>query len=261
MSRLQTILDHTRTLIPGLAARREIFERGVASLPPAPDFAGALRGANVALIAEVKRRSPSAGNINEALDPVGLAREYSSGGAAAVSVLTDQHFFGGSIDDLAAVAAAIEKPVLRKDFILDEVQLLEARARGAAAALLIVRALEQRSLAALLSRAGQIGLAALVEVHDDDELTRALDAGATVIGINARNLDDFTIDTAAAWRLVARVPSTCVAVAESGMASLADVEGAAAAGADAVLVGTALARAGDPERMAREFSGVRRRGR
>ncbi|MEP7177372.1 MAG: indole-3-glycerol-phosphate synthase, partial [Gemmatimonadales bacterium] len=175
------------------------------------------------------------------------AARYARHGAAAISVLTDGAFFGGSLDDLRAAARCTTVPVLRKDFILDELQILEARAAGAAAVLLIVRALEPRRLAALLAVARDAGLDALVEVHTGEEVERALGAGAAIVGVNSRDLDTFRIDRDAAWTLLRRVPPACLAVAESGMASVTDVEAAASAGADAVLVGTALSLAAEPE--------------
>lgn len=261
MSRLQAILDHTRAGLPAISSRRGELERRVASQPAAPDLVGALRRPNVSLIAEVKRRSPSAGAINPGLDPIHRAQAYAAGGAAVISVLTDEKFFGGSLEDLTRVAAAVDLPVLRKDFILDETQLLEARACGAAAALLIVRALEQPRLAALVRYAFGIGLTPLVEVHTADEVARAIDAGATVVGVNARDLDTFTIGVDAAWQLLSIIPGACIAVAESGMANVDDVERAAASGADAVLIGTALAAASSPGELVRSLSGVTRRGR
>ena len=261
MPTLRDILDATRAALPDLRPRRDALEQSAAARPAPPSFVAGLRRATVGLVAEVKRRSPSAGAINEGLDPVVLARAYSQGGAAAISVLTDQPFFGGSMADLEAVVAAVPVPVLRKDFILDEIQLLEARAAGASAALLIVRALEQPVLLRLHRFASEIGLTALVETHNRDEITRAVDAGAGVIGVNARDLDTFAVDTAKAWQLLAAIPGECLAIAESGMASRIDVEAAANAGADAVLIGSALASTGDPTSLARTLSGVTRRAR
>jgi indole-3-glycerol phosphate synthase len=209
----------------------------------------------------VKRRSPSAGSIREDLDPAERAERYARHGAAAISVLTDGPFFGGSLDDLRAAVGRTAVPVLRKDFILDELQIVEARAAGAAAVLLIVRALSASRLAELLAGACDAGLEALVEVHTPDEVARALDAGATVLGVNSRDLDTFRVDTASAWTMLRAVPAACVAVAESGMASVADVEAAAAAGADAVLIGTALSSAAEPDDLLGRLSAVARRGR
>jgi indole-3-glycerol phosphate synthase len=258
---LDAIVDATRASLPALQGRRAELERAASRRAPPPDFETALAGPFVALVAEVKRRSPSAGAINQALDPVHLATAYRTGGATAISVLTNSRFFGGSIADLDAVAAAVELPVLRKDFILDETQLLETRAAGASAVLLIVRILPQAVLERLLHVAASLGLAVLVETHNPAEVVRATDAGATIIGVNARDLDSLVIDTAAALALLATVPADCLAVAESGMASREDVGRAAAAGADAVLIGSALAAAGDPAGRTRELTGVNRRAR
>jgi indole-3-glycerol phosphate synthase len=199
--------------------------------------------------------------IRADLDPAERAASYAAAGAAAVSVLTDGPFFGGSIADLRAAVARVAVPVLRKDFILDELQVVEARAAGAAAVLLIVRALERERLESLLRFAATQDLDALVEIHTERELMRALEADATIIGVNSRDLDTFRIDVAAAWALLAKVPADRVAIAESGMKSLEDVERAAAAGADAVLVGTALSSADAPETLLARISKVGRRGR
>jgi indole-3-glycerol phosphate synthase len=258
---LDQILTSTRDRLDGLRDRRAAVEREAAAAARPPSFAGALRRPSVAVIAEVKRRSPSAGSIREDLDPADRAERYARHGAAAISVLTDEPFFGGSLDDLRAAVARTAVPVLRKDFILDELQIVEARAAGAAAVLLIVRALPQPRLTALLACATDAGLDALVEVHTAAEAGRALDAGAAILGVNSRDLDSFRIDTAAAWAILRAVPRDRLAVAESGMASPADVEAAAAAGADAVLIGTALSRAADPGTLLTALSRVPRRGR
>jgi indole-3-glycerol phosphate synthase len=243
---LDRILDAARSRAAGLRSQRAALERGVASAAQPPDFEAALRGGSVAIIAEIKRRSPSAGTINPTLNARALAGTYAAHGAAAISVLTDEPFFGGSLADLRDVAHAVGRPVLRKDFIVSEEQLLEARMEGAAAALLIVRALDDTTLARLIGFARDIGLAALVETHDADEIARALDAGATLIGVNSRDLDTFVVDVTRALVLLAQVPGSCVAVAESGVGSREDVVRAAAAGADAVLVGSALSGAPNP---------------
>lgn len=258
---LTRILETTRAGLPALKARTAELERAASRAPAPPPFGAALLREHVALLAEVKRRSPSAGSIREDLDPADRAECYARHGAAAVSVLTDGPFFGGSMGDLAAVVARVRVPVLRKDFILDEAQILEARAAGAAAVLLIVRALSEARLGALLGFAAGAGLEALVEVHTAPELAAALAAGARIIGVNSRDLDTLRIDVDAAWSLLASVPPDRVAIAESGMAAVADVERAAAAGADAVLVGTALSAATDPAVQVAAFAGVRRRGR
>ena len=257
---LDEILRSTRRQLENLRARQASLEREAEAEGAAPSFRAALRNSNVGVIAEVKRRSPSAGSIREDLDPAERAALYAAHGAAAISVLTDGTYFGGSIDDLKAASQCVSVPVLRKDFILDEVQILEARAAGAAAVLLIVRALGPR-LAPLLRYTAGLRLDALVEVHTLDELASALDAGATVIGINSRDLDTFKIDTDTALAIVSRVPPDCVAVAESGMVGRNDVVRAAEAGADAVLIGTALSAAASPERLLEVMTRVPRRAR
>ena len=257
---LDQILRSTRGSLVTVHARRASLERDVAASRAPASFRAALRKDTVAVIAEVKRRSPSAGAIREDLDPAERAALYAQHGAAAVSVLTDGPYFGGSIQDLRAAVQRSSVPVLRKDFILDEVQILEARAAGAAAVLLIVRALGPR-LQPLLRYAADLQLDALVEVHTVEELTTALEAGASVLGVNSRDLDTFEIDMERAWRIVARVPAECIAVAESGMAGAKDVQRAAAAGADAVLIGTALSAAGSPGELLQDLTRVARRGR
>jgi indole-3-glycerol phosphate synthase len=258
---LDQILNATRGRLPDLRARRAAVEREAADAVRPPSLAAALKRRTVAVIAEVKRRSPSAGSIREDLDPAERAERYARHGAAAISVLTDGPFFGGSLDDLRAAVGRTAVPVLRKDFILDELQIVEARAAGAAAVLLIVRALSASRLAELLACAGDAGLETLVEVHTPDEVARALDAGATIVGVNSRDLDTFEVDTTAAWTMLRALPEACVAVAESGMTSVADVEAAAAAGADAVLIGTALSSAAEPDDLLGRLSGVTRHGR
>ncbi len=258
---LDQILTSTRAQLAGLRTRQAAVEREAADAPRPASLAAALRGERVAVIAEVKRRSPSAGTIRDDLDPADRAGRYARQGAAAISVLTDGPFFGGSLDDLRAAAAWTSVPVLRKDFILDELQIIEARAAGAAGVLLIVRALAPDRLRALLACAAAAGLDALVEVHTAPEVAQALEAGARLLGVNSRDLDTFRIDTAAAWSLLRDLPAECVAVAESGMGTPADVELAALAGADAVLIGTALSAAADPEALLGRLIQVPRRGR
>jgi len=253
---LGEILSSTRRGLPALHARRAELEREVGRTRRPPPFGAALRRPNVAVIAEVKRRSPSAGSIREDLDPVERAVLYGTHGAAAISVLTDEPYFGGSMADLTAAAERVVVPVLRKDFILDELQILEARAAGAAAVLLIVRALDRSRLGELLASAAAAGLDALV-----GELDTALAVGAAIIGVNSRDLDTFRIDTVAAWKIIRQVPPERIAVAESGISRQSDVARAAEAGADAVLVGTALSQAASPERLLRELTRVPRHGR
>jgi indole-3-glycerol phosphate synthase len=258
---LDQILASTRLDLPELSRRRSALEREAADRPAPPSLRDALRGDRVRVVAEVKRRSPSAGVIRDDLEPGERAALYAEQGAAAISVLTDGPHFGGSVADLRAAASRVSVPVLRKDFILDELQIVEARAAGAAAVLLIVRALPPERLGALLEFARSAGLAALVEVHSAAELERALEAGADIVGVNSRDLDTFRIDVASAWELLATLPGELVAVAESGMRGREDVVRAAAAGADAVLIGTALSSSTDPARLLRDLARVPRRGR
>jgi indole-3-glycerol phosphate synthase len=259
---LHEIVSSTQQGLPALYRRREALERQIeGSRVARPSFRSALRRHTVAVIAEVKRRSPSAGSIREDLDPGERAALYAAHGAAAISVLTDGPYFGGSMHDLRAAAERCPLPVLRKDFILDEVQILEARAAGASAVLLIVRVLDRARLEGLLRYAAELGLDALVEVHTSIELGAALDSGASVIGVNSRDLDTFRIDAPAAWKLVGQVPPDRIVVAESGMAGPTDVSRAAHAGADAVLIGTALSVAPAPERLLGELAAIPRHDR
>jgi indole-3-glycerol phosphate synthase len=200
----------------------------------------------LAVIAEVKRRSPSKGEIAADLDPAELARAYEGGGASCISVLTDREFFGGSAEDLRAARAAIACPVLRKDFTVNAQDVCDARIMGADAVLLIVAALDDRELRDFHDLAVELRLDALVEVHDEAELQRAVEAGATVIGVNQRDLVTFELDTARAVRLGPLMPSGVVRVAESGIRSKGDARPLADAGYHAVLVGESLVRAADP---------------
>ena len=224
------------------------------AMPPARDFVGALRRATPpALIAEVKRASPSAGAIAEDANASVLARAYEAGGAAAVSVLTEPRHFHGSLADLQAVRSSVSIPVLRKDFVVHPAQIIESRAAGADAVLLIVAALTDPELRALLEAAADVGLATLVETHSDDDLRRAIAADAMVIGVNARDLESFDVDVDGALARLARVPADRVGVLESGVSHRADVDAALAAGASAILVGEALMRADDPARAVRKL--------
>jgi indole-3-glycerol phosphate synthase len=211
------------------------------------DVMAAFAGPEVSVIAEVKRASPSKGALAAIADPAALASDYEAGGAAVISVLTEQRKFGGSLEDLAAVREAVSVPVLRKDFILSSYQLWEARAHGADMALLIVAALEQNALVSLVERAVSIGLVPLVEVHTRTELDRAVDAGAAVIGINARNLATLEVDRRVFAGLAPLVPAGVVKIAESGVRGTHDLLAYAAAGADAVLVGESLVTGRDPK--------------
>jgi indole-3-glycerol phosphate synthase len=208
------------------------------------------------LLAEVKRRSPSKGAIAEGLDAVDQAEAYRKGGAAGVSILTEPAHFGGSIDDLLDVRRRVALPVLKKDFHVAPIQLVEARALGASAALLIVRALSPDRLPEMMRVGEELGLELLVEIRDEAELERAIAAGATMIGVNNRDLETLLIDAETAMRIVPLIPSSIVAIAESGVRTRADVERYAGAGADAVLVGSSLSSAADPVAATRALSGV-----
>ncbi|MGW0421178.1 indole-3-glycerol phosphate synthase TrpC [Streptomyces sp. NPDC003015] len=236
------------------AARPDPQLEAAAALTPAPrDFAAALREPGLAVIAEMKPRSPSKGALTDDYKPAERARAYRDGGASALSVLTHEDGFDGSPDHLPVARAASELPVLRKDFITDEYQILEARALGADAVLLIVAALPATRLAELLARTRALGMEALVETHDADEVDTALAAGATVIGVNHRDLRDFTIDRTLSARLRPRVGSGRILVAESGIRDARDARALARAGVDAVLVGELLMRADDPAATIKEL--------
>lgn len=254
---LDAILARKREEVAALqGARPEAELRArLADAPPARDLAAALspRGGPTRVIAEVKRASPSAGAIAAGLDAVEQARRYQAAGAAAISVLTDGPGFGGSLQDLVAVRQAVGLPVLRKDFTVDAWQLVEARAAGADAALLIVAALPGDALRRLHDRCGELGLQALVEVHDAAEAERALAIGARLVGVNNRDLHTFQVDLATSERLVPTFPPGVKGVAESGVRTAADARRLRAAGAPNLLVGEALVRAADPGALLREL--------
>ncbi len=233
------------------AAQRTTPRAALESAPgwqaPRRGFAAALRACRPAIIAEVKKASPSKGVIRANFDPVAIARQYAAGGAAAISVLTEERFFQGSPAYLAAIRAAVDLPLLRKDFIVDEYQLAEARAWGADAALLIVGALDDAQLRDLHAAGRALGLDLLVEAHDEAEVDRAVAAaGAELIGINNRDLRTFATTLATAERLRPRIPAAAVAIAESGIETAADIARLRAAGYDAFLIGEALMRQPDP---------------
>ena len=229
-----------------------------AAKAPKRSLAAALRRENVAVIAEVKRKSPSKGVINAEISAVDQARAYAAGGAAAISVLTEGLHFGGSVDDLAAVAAAVDIPAVKKDFHIQPIQLVEARAHGATAALLIARALGPGRLEEMVEAAKSLALETIVEIRDEEELRRALDAGATVVGINNRDLETLIIDPSTSERLLPLIPPSVIAIAESGMSERKHVERVAALGADAVLIGSSLSAAANPGEMVRQFASVPR---
>lgn len=260
MSVLEEIVAGVRE---DLAARQASVSEATllleADTRPAPmDPMPAFGAPGLSVIAEVKRRSPSKGDLAAIPDPAALAGEYAAGGADAISVLTEQRRFDGSLADLRAVRAAVPTPLLRKDFIVSDYQLLEARAAGADLVLLIVAALDDATLRDLYDRARQLGLTVLVEVHDEAEIDRALAIGARLIGVNARNLKTLEVDPAVFGRLVSRLPDEVVKVAESGVGGVADARRYAEEGADVVLVGEALVKDGDPRAAVAAMRGVGR---
>lgn len=244
-------LQETKRVRPEARVREE-----AEAAAPRASFAAALDAAGTTLIAETKRRSPSRGTLRESYDAAALARMYESAGARAISVLTEPAFFGGSLEDLAAVRAATRAPLLRKDFVVDPYQVLEARAAGASALLLIVAALDDAELADLRALAGEYSLDALVEVHTDREAERAVAAGASIVGVNNRDLATFRTDRATTARIARALPRGVRVVAESGIATRADVLEMEAAGACAVLVGEAIVTAADPAGKVRELIGA-----
>lgn len=257
---LENILAHKREEVAHSRRRVGLAEvRRRAEQAPAPrDLLPALRRRHVAVIAEIKRASPSRGPLATFLDASTQAQLYERGGAAAISVLTDARFFAGSLADLATASKASTLPVLRKDFVVDEYQVYEARAAGADAILLIAAALPDGALRDLLALAGGLGMRCLVETHDERELLRALRCGAGLLGINNRDLRSFVVDLTTTERLAPLAPPGCVLVAESGIRCRADVERVAGAGVDAVLVGEALVRAPDAAMAVGELGTVPR---
>ena len=229
------------------------IKQAAAQASPPKDAYAKLRAPGVGVIAEVKRASPSKGQLAEIPDPAELAKEYAAGGARAVSVLTEGRWFGGSLADFAAVRAAVDVPLLRKDFIVSSYQVHEARAYGADLVLLIVAALEQNTLSGLLDRIESLGMTALVEVHDEEETDRALAAGARVIGINARNLRTLEVDRTVFERIAPGLPNDIVKIAESGVRGPHDLIRYASAGADAVLVGEGLVTQKSPREAVAEL--------
>jgi indole-3-glycerol phosphate synthase len=262
---LATIVAATRQ-ITGVRRQREPLEalarRAESATPDGPRFEAALGAAGrFNVIAECKRRSPSKGVLAQDYDPVAIARAYESGGAAAISVLTEPAFFDGALEHLTAVRGAVTLPLLRKDFIVDEYQLFEARATGADCILLIVAALDQSALIRLQQQAWSLGLAALVEVHDEEELTRAADAGARLIGVNNRNLRTLTVDVDASRRLIAKMPAAALPISESGLRTRGELEALSAEGYRAFLIGERFMTAPDPARAIGELIGAPAGGR
>ena len=256
---LRTIVAATRRIVETRRLREPLgtLELRAASASPAGwRFETALGAPDrVNLIAECKRRSPSKGVLAADYDPSHIAEEYERGGAAAISVLTEPTFFDGALEHLVAVRARVALPLLRKDFIVDHYQLFEARAAGADAVLLIVAALEQPQLVALQARAWDLGLATLVEVHDEAELARAIDCGARVIGVNNRNLRTLTVDVEASERLALRIPQRVIAVSESGLKTRAELDRLATLGYRAFLIGERFMTDPDPARAIRGLMG------
>lgn len=256
---LDRILESHRERAAGDSRDVAALESAARSAPAARGFEAALRsGAGIAVIAEVKRSSPSKGPLNPDLDPAALAGAYEDGGASAVSVLTDTEFFGGSENDLRWARAATHLPVLRKDFTVCARDVLDARIMGADAVLLIVAALSDQELSELLGLARSVGLDALVEVHDEDEASRAIRAGATTVGVNQRDLFSFEVDTGRAARVAGSLPGDVCRVAESGIRDRSDVSLLADAGFDAVLVGETFVRSADPAAAVADMAGVGR---
>ncbi len=253
---LARIVETKQTEVVALKGRIAELTARARDRPPARDFRGALAsGGNVALIAEVKRRSPGAGAIRSDLDPGVLAAQYERGGASAISVLTDRDYFGGALSDLKRARETTSLPALRKDFILDEAQVWEARSADADAVLLIVRILEDEQLVGLRVLAEELGMAALVEVHHDEELDRALESGAQIVGINNRDLRTFRTTLDVTLGLLSRVPGDRLLVSESGIRDGDDVRRLGASGVDAVLVGESLLRADAPSVAVAELAG------
>ncbi|HEV7706520.1 MAG TPA: indole-3-glycerol phosphate synthase TrpC [Gemmatimonadaceae bacterium] len=239
-------------------AHRRAMERAAESAVSRPLFVDAFGPDSVSVIAEVKRKSPSKGAIRELMAADAQAHAFERGGAAAISVLTEPQHFGGSLEDLESARDRVAIPLLRKDFHVDAIQLFEAKAYGASAVLLIARALAPAKLGELMSVADDLGLEPLVEVRTEAELMLALELGARVVGINSRDLETLDVDAGVPERLLRLVPNGVIAVAESGVEVLGDVEDRARWGADAVLVGSALSRSDDPEAAVRALTGVAR---
>ena len=255
MSVLDSIIEGVRE---DLARRRkplsQIHEQ-MSQAPIALDAYGALLGEQMKVIAEVKRSSPSKGELSTITDPASLAEQYQEAGASVISVLTEERRFKGSLADLAAVRARVTIPILRKDFMVDEYQFFEARAYGADVVLLIVAALSKSQLRDFYDVATELGMASLIEVHTADELERALEISPQIVGVNSRNLKTLEVSQEAFADLIPRIPSALIRVAESGIASRADVEFAQNAGANAILVGEALVTSGDPKLAMRKLLG------
>lgn len=259
---LGRLTERARIRAGRLGDHRDLVEKASA-VPPGPSFSGALKAGSVSVIAELKRRSPSKGALDDSMDAARRAQLYELGGASALSILTEPSEFAGSLEDIRVACRTTSLPLLRKDFHVHPAQMFEARAAGASAALLIVRALGPDDTRILADAAREAGLEPVFEVRDDSELAWALDARATVIGVNRRNLETLEMEDGVVEQLLPRVPQNLLAIAESGVSTRSDVENAATLGADAVLVGSALSLSTDPREAVASLIGVareRRRG-
>jgi indole-3-glycerol phosphate synthase len=250
---LARIVDHKRTELRNPSRQRAELERIAAQRKDVRNFRASLTSSTPAIIAEIKKASPSKGVLAANFDPAAIARLYSEGGAAALSVLTDREFFQGSLEDLHAARSAVVLPVLRKDFTIDEFHVIEAAANGADAILLIAALLDEAAMRRFRELAAEYRMAALVEVHDREELDRALSSGAEIVGVNNRNLHTFEVTLETSLRLAEKIPASVVKVSESGIHSAADVKRLTAAGFHAFLVGEHLMKSADPAAALREL--------
>ncbi len=256
MNLLDTIVAHKKEEVARLKRSGSLHEHLDHGVIQPRDFDGALRNSGLSFICEIKRRSPSRGAIRPELSPESVGQSYEQGGASAISVLTDERFFGGSIDDVRDMRSAVSLPILRKEFIVDEYQIHESRAIGVDALLLITRILDGAQLADLIAASNECGLAALVEVHSEQEIEHALEAGAAILGINNRDLDTLEVDLQTGLRLRGYVPDDRAVVAESGVLSRDDAAAVEQAGFDGVLIGESLLLADDPVAKLLELRGV-----
>jgi indole-3-glycerol phosphate synthase len=253
---LSRIVEHKREALAGLRKTRAELEQQALQRTPARDFHGALRSGRPAIIGEIKKASPSKGLLADHFDPPAIARMYASGGASALSVLTDGRFFQGSLRDLESARAAVAIPVLRKDFTIDELHVIEAAAHGADAILLIAAVLEAAEMRNFRELAARLGMAALVEVHNEAELESAIESGAEIFGVNNRDLNTFEVSLETSLRLARRIPDSAVKVSESGIYSASDVRRLQDAGFDAFLVGEYLMKSPDPAGSLQALRGV-----
>jgi indole-3-glycerol phosphate synthase len=255
---LARIVSHKRAELAEASRNRAELERRASQRTPSRDFRAALKSNQPAIIAEIKKASPSKGVLTQEFDPASIARDYAGGGAAALSVLTDQEFFQGSLPDLESARASCKIPVLRKDFTIDEFHVVEAAVHGADAILLIAAILHPSEMRRFRELAGKFGMAALVEVHDGDELDAALESGAEIVGVNNRNLHTFEVTLETSLRLVEKIPAGVIKVTESGIHSSADVQRLRDAGYDAFLVGEHLMKSKDPAAALRALRNIQK---